>query len=245
MNKPMCLMLLGLLMAVSYAAPCTAATKADQLAFTVAPDHGGLMHFDGVHSRSELNDLMQNVIDEDMQIRVNHATYLDELKRQVCLWYQKCELQVLTTPRVELIPARRLTDDILCNNPDGCQISYGEETTISSTHSQEVGFSVQMNSAPFGMGVTFETSFGFGFSTTNQVSTIVTYGFNVRKGEIGFIGMANAQISAKIRVRGCRCPGIGFCVGQCPSPTTDETGFHESVIMENNKPRGIVTFVFQ
>ncbi|KAF9014657.1 hypothetical protein BGZ52_006465 [Haplosporangium bisporale] len=250
MRKSLLLVLLGLLASAGRAAPCFESMAADQASFFNSVDEVGLMPLsDTVHSASELNAQMQRLIDREMSISYNQGRYLEELKKQACRFYieygnvgiqgplENCIVDVLTPPRIELIPTRRLSQDIHCTTQT-CIIGYHDQTTVATTHSVEVGFSVETSAAPFGMGVTFTASASYGFSTTNEQSTTFSYEFQLEKGESGYIGVVSVQISAKIRRRGfARLP---FSV-----ESIDETAYHESVIMESNKPRSIVAFVHQ
>ncbi|KAG0050072.1 hypothetical protein BGZ83_005157 [Gryganskiella cystojenkinii] len=255
-----CLALLGCLAAVVYTAPCLSATAADQVAFTTTPNQVGLPRVGGkVRSSQELNDLMQQVIDREMAISYDQPRYLEELKKQACAGMPVCGVDVLTLPRVEVIPAKRLSKDILCTTPT-CMIGLDETTTVSTTHSHEVGISAEVNASPFGMGVTFTTSYSYGFSSTNEASTTLKYDFYLDKGDFGYIGMASVQISARLRIRGCRCthtcailypidPADPSAPATCssqsrPTRPIDETGHHEAVIMEGDVTRSIVAFVY-
>ncbi|KFH66137.1 hypothetical protein MVEG_08238 [Podila verticillata NRRL 6337] len=225
MRKSLLLVLLGLLASAGRAAPCFESMAADQASFFNSVDEVGLMPLsDTVHSASELNAQMQRLIDQYGNVGIQGPL-------------EDCIVDVLTPPRIELIPTRRLSQDIHCTTQT-CIIGYHDQTTVATTHSVEVGFSVETSAAPFGMGVTFTASASYGFSTTNEQSTTFSYEFQLEKGESGYIGVVSVQISAKIRRRGfARLP---FSV-----ESIDETAYHESVIMESNKPRSIVAFVHQ
>ncbi|KAF9942988.1 hypothetical protein BGZ67_008619, partial [Mortierella alpina] len=184
----------------------------------VAPDQVAVPRRRGrtVRSAGDLNALMQREIDQNMTIAVDMNLYWDNV-HQLCGGYNTCLLESLSDIRVELIPAERLSQEILCTTPS-CTIGFQETTTVSTTHSFEAGFSAEMSAAPFGMGVTFTASVSYGFSRTNEVSQAFNYEFNLERGARGYIGMVNAQISHKLRVMGCnfdQCTDYYECFERC------------------------------
>ncbi|KAF9969426.1 hypothetical protein BGZ73_008224 [Actinomortierella ambigua] len=150
-----------------------------------------------------------------MSIEYHQARYMSALKERACLYRCEefpvavkiidCVVDVIEAPHIEVIPTRRLSHDIHCTTPT-CTIGYEDRTTVSTTHSVNAGFGAAMSSAPFGMGVEFTKSVGYGFSKTNEESTAFSYEFNIEHGDSGYIGVASAQISAKIRRQGRVAP---------------------------------------
>ncbi|KAF9327687.1 hypothetical protein BG006_009038 [Podila minutissima] len=138
----------------------------------------------------------------------------------------------------------QVSRDIICTTPS-CSISLEETVTVSTTHSVEIGMSVEVSSKPFGMGVAFTTSVGYGFSSTSETSTALNYGFELEKGDSGYIGMVNAQISSRVRFRSCTCYDEA-CSERCRNGQwqSDQTLHHQKVIMKNGTPRGYVAFIY-
>ncbi|KAF9273253.1 hypothetical protein BGZ68_001675 [Mortierella alpina] len=186
-----------------------------------------------------------------MKPTYNNARYVEGLKAELCrtppTWFKsyECEIDLLEAPQVKIIPTRQLGDDIYCST-DKCNNGFHDTTTIATAHSTEVGFSVEASAAPFGMGVTMSASAGYGFSSSKEESTTVNYDFELKRGESGYIGLVNAQVSAKVRRRYCRCDISDiFCRMMGHGCTLfEETAHHESVIMKNGRPRGMVSFIY-
>ncbi|KAF9308647.1 hypothetical protein BG003_010796 [Podila horticola] len=187
---------------------------------------------------------MARLIRSEMDILVNAAEYGRELMAKVCAGYQPCQIEVLSMPTVQVIPTKQISKDIICTTPT-CSIGLEESVSISTTHSREVGLSMEAGAKPFGVGVTFTASAKYGFSATKETSTSLTYTFNLDKGDSGYIGMVNAQISAKVRIAGCKCAsGDGQCYHKCrTSPDFTQTGHHEVVVEKDGVPRAFVAFV--
>ncbi|KAG0340990.1 hypothetical protein BG000_010540 [Podila horticola] len=180
MYKPLYLLLLGSLASIGYGAPCNAITTADQVEFTTAPSDVGIAQV-GVRmlgSVSELEGQMRKVIERDMPIVVDLRKYafavMDEVRDKHGL--RHVQLRDVAMPRVELIPAKRLSYDIRCTTRT-CKIAHTKTTTVSTTHSGTVGLSAEVGAKPFGVGVQFTASVGYGFSKTDEESTAFTYEF--------------------------------------------------------------------
>ncbi|KAH7041836.1 hypothetical protein BKA57DRAFT_539359 [Linnemannia elongata] len=231
MYKSLCLMLLGLLAAGGHAA-------ADQVAFATTPGQGGLTHVvDRMRGLSELNTQMQRVIDQEMAISYHQARYLDQVRREVCINVPDCVVDVITQPRIELIPARKVSRDFHCAS--SCSIRYDLNTDISTTRWEEAGFAADVSIAPFEEGVAFTTSSSYGFRLDKE--STISYEFQLEKGGSVYVAMVNAQISAKIRLRGSKQCNQWFCYGG----PFDITGYHEAVIMHYDTPSRIVALVHQ
>ncbi|KAG0362888.1 hypothetical protein BGZ54_008458 [Gamsiella multidivaricata] len=71
-------------------------------------------------------------------------------------------------------------------------IGYHDQMSVSTTHSTDVGISVEASSAPFGIGVTFTASASYGSSVINEELTTFCYGFDIEEGDPGYIAIANA-----------------------------------------------------
>lgn len=142
-------------------------------------------------------------------------------------------------PHVEVFPTKRLSQDILCSHPI-CTIIYQGETTISTIHSSDPGISYKLNAAPFGIAVALTSSPGYGFSMSTKQSMTSNREFVLNKGASGYFAIVNAQISAKLVVQYCRSDYQHYAKGEWDRT---ETGYHESLIMHNNEPLGILAFV--
>ncbi|KAI9237869.1 MAG: hypothetical protein BYD32DRAFT_461203 [Podila humilis] len=147
-------------------------------------------------------------------------------------------------PVIRVIPTRQISDDIICTTAT-CTIGFAKSVSVSTTHSAEVSLSITAGAKPFGIGMEFTTTVGYGYSNTAEESTTLSYNFDLVRGEAGYIGMANAEVSADVRVSGCRCNSF-ICSAQCSfsGPTMTDTGHHQAVILKNGIPRGFVSFIF-
>ncbi|KAF9308646.1 hypothetical protein BG003_010795 [Podila horticola] len=96
-------------------------------------------------------------------------------------------------------------------------IGLQESVSVSTTHSLEFSLASEAGFEPFGVGVKFTTSIEYVFSLTKETSTSLSYGFNLKKDDTGYIGMVNAQISAKVISEYCNCKGESDvdCVEDC------------------------------
>ncbi|KAF9094445.1 hypothetical protein BGX23_002108 [Mortierella sp. AD031] len=278
MVKTLSLVLLGLLAAIGSAAPlqCPDPASFSQKVFGSTHGNGirihdrpstpvfadgdtGIIYLspDRTHSRTDLNARMQRIIENDIGISYRAGDYLDALKEYICTHpypgqsYRlvDCNIDVLSAPVIKVIPAKRLSKTLDCPN-DSCSIGFTESVSVSTTHSVETGISMGTSATPFGLGVSFTNSLGYGYSQTKEESVALDFTFNLLRGEAGYIAMANVQISAKLRVRGCRCHPLcvdSSCRSHCHPGSdnlVDEVGHHEKVVTEDNVPAGIVSFVF-
>ncbi|KAG0012120.1 hypothetical protein BGZ81_001750 [Podila clonocystis] len=247
----------GLFAAIGSAAPaCFGSEAPRQDFFSTHVDHlhhsqpyeaGGIIYLPPTRnppSNEDLDTKMKNLIEKEMGIMVNAQDYSRELMAKVCSGYNACMLDVLSMPTIQVIPTKQISKDIICNTAT-CSVALEESVTVSTTHSVEVGVSMEAGFKPFGVGVTFTASVGYGFSKTKETSTSLTYTFNLDKGDSGYIGMVNAQISAKVRVTACKCQdGDGDCLNKCKSsPHFTQTGHHEVVVEKDGVPRAFVAFV--
>ncbi|KAH7052672.1 hypothetical protein BKA57DRAFT_456207 [Linnemannia elongata] len=261
-RKCLILTLVGCLAVISQAAPYMSecSVSGPQHPF-VRKDHTEIIIGDGkrpdgtpilgrkIASADELEEHMESLIETEMGFRFDPPPYIQYLLPEVGCFNigsggppPPCDLSILSTPIIEVIPTKRLSENILCTT-ETCTIGYHDTVTISTTHSEEVGLSAETSSMPFGMGVSFTVSTSLGFSETNEESATYSYEFNLRKGEKGYIGIVNAQISANIRVTG-HCVVYKDKTATCNiGRKVSKEGYHEVVIKENNKPVGFVAFI--
>ncbi|KAF9131283.1 hypothetical protein BGW39_002012 [Mortierella sp. 14UC] len=106
--------------------------------------------------------------------------------------YIDCEVEILSPPTIEVIPIMPVSPTIVCTPVKGCVQGLHETVSISTTHSVDVGFSVEVSSEPFGMGVSFTASVNHGFSHTREESTTLSHEFYLEQGDIGYIATINA-----------------------------------------------------
>lgn len=225
-----------------------ATATTDQVEFTTTPKTVGFAQV-GINMLGcvgELEAQMQRMIKRDMLIVVNRNAYFGEVSGEVHRTHnlQYVEYEWTTLPHIELIPTRRLSHDIRCTTLT-CKVAHTKTTTISTTHSLNAGLPAEVGAKPFGVGVQFTGSVGYGFSRTNEESTAFTYGFDVIRGDSGYIAVVNAQISAHGHIKGCKWGKRRTKNGCDHGPWDfDKRGFHESVIMEGNMPRSIIAFIY-
>ncbi|KAF8931732.1 hypothetical protein BGZ52_011875 [Haplosporangium bisporale] len=254
---------IGLLVSLASAAPTcfdSGARKQEVLTHaghrelpTEPRDDGGIIYLPPTRSRNnfDLNARMQELIHKEMTTTYRQPEYLESLKDKVCgvdasgNFIYLCQIEILSRPVIRVIPTKPVSKEILCSTLT-CMIGLEESVSVSTTHSVEVSMSITAGAKPFGIGMEFTSTAGYGYSNTAEESTTLVYNFDLVRGDTGYIGIVNAEVSANVRVSGCRC-NIGFsalCKTLCYSPTLIETGHHEAVILQNNKPRGYVSFVY-
>jgi len=250
----------GLLASLASAAPtCFNSDARQQEVFTHAGrrqpptkpyDDGGIIYIPPSRSRknTDLDEMMWNLIRREMNTTYHEANYKASLIEKVCgedefgNYIAKCQLQILSNPVIRVIPTRAISKDIICST-ETCTIGLQESVSVSTAHSTEVSVSITAGAKPFGIGMEFTTTLGYGFSSTAEESTALSYEFHLVKGNIGYIGMVNAEVSAQVHVSGCRCRDF-ICEIQCTAPTMSETGHHEAVILQNGIPRSFVSFIY-
>lgn len=215
-------------------------------------DDGGIIYIPPSRSRKQFNldDMMQQLIQTEMVTTYSQADYIESLKAKVCgedesgNFIAQCQLEILSNPVIRVIPTKAISKDILCSTAT-CTIGLEESVSVSTTHSAEVSMSITAGAKPFGIGMEFTVTAGYGFSKTAEESTTLVYNFDLVRGDTGYIGIVNAEVSAQVRYSGCRCNNF-LCAIQCASsgPTMTETGHHEAVILKSGIPRGYVAFVY-
>ncbi|KAG0289142.1 hypothetical protein BGZ97_006566 [Linnemannia gamsii] len=227
-------------------------------------DDGGIIYLPPTRSRNnfDLDAMMQELIRKDMTTTYRQPEYLESLRDKICVgldapgprydYILNCQIEILSKPVIRVIPAKAVSNEILCSSPT-CAVAYEETVSVSTTHSTEVSLSVTAGAKPFGIGMEFTATAGYGYSNTAEESTTIGYTFNLDRGDMGYIGIVNAEVSATVRVSGCLCamypPVPSVCQALCLLyPTSNlnvnETGHHEAVILQNGKPRGYVSFVY-
>ncbi|KAF9293458.1 hypothetical protein BGZ74_011705 [Mortierella antarctica] len=264
MRKSLSLLTLGgLLAAIGSAAPvCFDSTSRQDVFADVRYGHslpsdndGGIIYLPPRQERArvDLDAMMKNLISREMQTTYNAAQYVESLKEKICnqgtFLIVNCKVEILDRPVIKVIPTEQVSKDIVCTT-ETCMIGLEETVTVSTTHSAEVSLSIEAGAKPFGIGMSFTTTVGYGFSSTAEASTTLVYNFDLVRGDTGYIGMVNAQVSARVRVTGCKCPTDfpdgPICQAVCiiQGDTFTEIGHHEAVILKNRVPRAYVAFVY-
>ncbi|KAK3812352.1 MAG: hypothetical protein JOS17DRAFT_807113 [Linnemannia elongata] len=227
---------------------------------TAAMDDIGIVYLPVNKSRTldDMNTQMQGIIDQELEFTYDHTKYLLALRETICkqpsnsdMIYYYCVVEVLTSPVIELVPAKQVSRAIVCSTPT-CVVVLCQSVTVGSTHSTEVGFSVQTGDKPFVAGLTLNKSFlGYGYSTSNQETMDLDHQLDLQYGETGFVALVNAQASTKVRIRACKCQmGIeyGTCMILCRvlpgKHAVDETAFHEAIILQSRTAKTLVSFMF-
>ncbi|KAF9292711.1 hypothetical protein BGZ74_000205 [Mortierella antarctica] len=148
-----------------------------------------------------------------------------------------CNIEVLDELLIELIPLKDVFKEIVCSSST-CQIVFEESVSASTTNSFEVSLSIDARAKPFGVGMTF--------ASISEATTTLVYNIELVRGDRGYIGMAIAYLSAKMRVKGCIYPFNAREVGQCILHIVllCERHEHETVITKNGVTRGLVAFVY-
>ncbi|KAG0094035.1 hypothetical protein BGZ93_007577 [Podila epicladia] len=158
------------------------------------------------HSGTEdLTAMMRKLIANEMEIDYNPVKYRDAMfieavKSQPGYEITNFELQVLSEPKVQVIPVKQVSRDIYCSTSK-CKIGLDESVTVSTTHSTEIGASIEISGKPFGVGASFTTSVSYSVSHGKETSTALSYEFELNQKDTGYIGMVNAQISAQVSIR--------------------------------------------
>lgn len=221
-------------------------------------DSNGLVYLPPHKSRSGTDDLaamMRKLIVKEMEIEYNpikyrDAMFIEAVKSQPGFEITKFEIKILSEPKVQVIPVKQISRDIYCSTPK-CKIGLEESVTVSTTHSTEIGASVEISGKPFGVGASFTASASYSVSHGKEASTALSYEFELDQKDAGYIGMVNAQISAQVSIRGCRCSISSgsfyraICSAACiVSPNYVVDGYHEAVVMKHGKPKGYVSFLY-
>ncbi|KAG0030593.1 hypothetical protein BGZ81_002458 [Podila clonocystis] len=256
MRKVLSVVLVGLLATIGSAVP--ACFDSDTHHQTIlSPIHGLNLDPDGgdgsiiyippSDSRSNAPDLdtrMQRLIDDEMATQYHRAQYVESLKATVCgtkINLHFCQIEILEPPTIQVIPANLVSSDIYCNTPT-CSVSLTDHYVyIRTTNSNEKGMTIVAGSEPFEDAVEFMATNGYGFSESSETLVSLTYTFNLREGDTGHVSIVNAQVSAKVRLVGCKCSSDLECLA-CKKlgPNYKEVGHHEVVVLKNGVPRSYV-----
>ncbi|KAF9340229.1 hypothetical protein BGZ91_002975 [Linnemannia elongata] len=207
-------------------------------------------------SGEDLNDQMQDIIDDEMGYRYYPEKYRVALMEDLCkpkLGFRNlvCNVTILEDPTIEIIPAQPISQLIYCSTPT-CRVSYSVTQTVSTTHSNSIGFSGSAGATPFGVGMQFTASTGYEFSSTTEKATELGYEFQINRGESGYVAIVGVQVSARARFESCPCELQGDgrvswkCKIKCRSEEnwTRKEGYHESIIKQNGGVKGIVSFIY-
>ncbi|KAF9286503.1 hypothetical protein BKA57DRAFT_530717 [Linnemannia elongata] len=260
--------LIGLLAAVSTSAPLFSLSAPYQQPFSSVnrhcpdnpkkPDCGITYLPPSEHQTSgeDLNDQMQDIIDDEMGYRYYPEKYRVALMEDLCkpkLGFRNlvCNVTILEDPTIEIIPAQPISQLIYCSTPT-CRVSYSVTQTVSTTHSNSIGFSGSAGATPFGVGMQFTASTGYEFSSTTEKATELGYEFQINRGESGYVAIVGVQVSARARFESCPCELQGDgrvswkCKIKCRSEEnwTRKEGYHESIIKQNGGVKGIVSFIY-
>ncbi|KAF9392263.1 hypothetical protein CPB97_002829 [Podila verticillata] len=142
---------------------------------------------------------------------------------------------VLTTLTIKIIPAKQVSDDILCSSST-CHIGLEETDTVSTTQSSELEFSARGH-----------------FSETVKSSTALNYQLDLVQGDAGYIGMVDVHVLADVEHSGCQCHGSDILIVMCKMSIQHchafgtsfmEMAYHDAVVWRDRRPRSIVSFVY-
>ncbi|KAG0354443.1 hypothetical protein BG005_006482 [Podila minutissima] len=189
-------------------------------------DSNGLVYLPPHKSRSGTDDLaamMRKLIVKEMEIEYNpikyrDAMFIEAVKSQPGFEITKFEIKILSEPKVQVIPVKQISRDIYCSTPK-CKIGLEESVTVSTTHSTEIGASVEISGKPFGVGASFTASASYSVSHGKEASTALSYEFELDQKDAGYIGMVNAQISAQVSIRGYTCTEMNPASSHTPATT--------------------------
>lgn len=201
---------------------------------------------------ADLNAMMQEVIDNEMTFNYDSDVFYAGLVKTICnnpsqeYRITNCNITILSQPSIKVIPSRPISRNIICTS-SMCNIQGYRTIGVPTTHSSEASFPIKAGGESFYRGVKFTGSFGYEFSETYETSAWVDYSYYLDKGDQGYVAMVNAQISAKIRVTGCKRlhkeirDGLDDLL--CTRPV-DQTGHNEVIIVQEHiNPRGIIAFI--
>ncbi|KAF9965579.1 hypothetical protein BGZ70_004567 [Mortierella alpina] len=246
--------LVGCLAAVSQAAPCMSEWSVSR------PQHplgrgehteiiiGGEKSLGGVPTRGrkfrsadDLTEDMKEQIEDEMGFDFDSQAYIRTLAGEVGCFSPMCDLEIISTAVIEVIPVTRLSGDIFCQT-ETCTIRFHGPITISTIHSED-SFSAEVSSEPFAKGVSFKDSESYGFSQANDESTELNYEFNLKKGDLGYLGIVSAQISTRVRARYSDLDSTAHCALPANTRTLVKEGYHEAVVTKYNRPVFLAGFI--
>ncbi|KAG0089058.1 hypothetical protein BGZ93_005944 [Podila epicladia] len=260
MHKVLSVILVGLLLTTGPAVPaCFDSNTHHQTIFSPIHGHrsdphddGGIIYIPPNDSRGnapELETMMQRLITDEMATQYHQALYVESLNATVCgtkINLHYCQIEILEPPTIHVIPAKLISFDVFCNTPT-CSISLTDQYVyIRTTHSDEKGMMIVAGSGPFENAVEYTAATGYGFSDSSETLASLSYTFSLREGDAGHVSIVNAQVSANVRLAGCKCASDLEClVCKTMGLNYKEDGHHEVVVLKNGVPRSYVGFVHQ
>lgn len=212
-------------------------------------DDGPIVYLPPGDGAVDLDSMMHDLIAEEMTITYDEAEYVKSLLEKLCSFHQgmfECILEVLEPPTIQVIPTKQVSKDIVCTTAT-CGIELDESISVSTTNSLEVSLTIEVGGEPFGVGVKFSGTVGYGFSKTKEITTGLKYSFDLERNDTGYIGMVNAQVSSTVRLIACKCKWIDIqCIEGCRDngPNYNVTGHHEVVVLKDGIPRSYVAFIY-
>lgn len=220
-------------------------------------DDGGIIYLPPQKARNNYNldAMMEELIREEMTTTYHPEKYLRSLVDTLCSEKENgdivynCKIDILSRPLIRIIPSKAVSREIICSTPT-CSIGLEDSVSVATTHSDEVSLSITAGAKPFEIGMEFMTAAGYGYSQTTQESTALKYDFHLVQGDVGYLGIVNAEVSANMHITGCplntRHAAYALQAMLCliAGPTLNEVGHHETVILRNGQPRGYVSFAY-
>ncbi|KAG0328461.1 hypothetical protein BG000_000478 [Podila horticola] len=208
-------------------------------------DDGPIVYLPPGDGAVDLDSMMHDLIAEEMTITYDEAEYVKSLLEKLCSFHQgmfECILEVLEPPTIQVIPTKQVSKDIVCTTAT-CGIELDESVSVSTTNSLEVSLTIEVGGEPFGVGVKFSGTVGYGFSETKEITTGLKYSYDLERNDTGYIGMVNAQVSSTVRLIACKCKWIDIqCIEGCRDngPNYNVTGHHEVVVLKDDIPRSYI-----
>lgn len=151
---------------------------------------------------------MMKLIADEMGISYDYSSYVYELYMYILQHNFPFYLEMLSAPTVQVMPSKKIPEDIICTAPS-CSIMLEKTVSFSTTNSFEASLAIEAGVEPFGVGVKLTAMVGCGFSATSESSVSLSYAFNLKEGNAGYIGMVIAQISAELRYAICPMSFLG------------------------------------
>ncbi|KAF9126346.1 hypothetical protein BGX30_015286 [Mortierella sp. GBA39] len=203
-------------------------------------------------TRPDLDAIMQALIDKkltfDYDAKAYHANLVESICNDPSSYYQitDCKITILSEPKIQVIPTQRLSDNIICKT-SSCKVAHDDAVSVWTTHSDETTLPIRVGGEPFQVSVDLHRSLGYGFSNSVQALAPIYYQLDLVEGDEGYIAMVSAEISAKIRVTGCKRYRDDVRRGSSNfgcSTFIDQTGHNEVVITQNGyDPKAIIAFI--
>ncbi|KAF9082818.1 hypothetical protein BGX23_012040 [Mortierella sp. AD031] len=197
MHKALSLVLLGLLAAIGSSALYPGSSS--------APNQEVFSHVGHHVNPPPTNTSVTGIIYLTQQ-KFRTLSDMDSRMKEVIAKEMDFQAEIIFLPEIELIPTRHVSKEIVCSTTS-CTVGLHESVSVSTTHSFEASFLVEIGAKPFGVGMSFTASLGYGYSKTNEVSTQLSYEFTTDKGDRGYIGFVNAQDLPELGSRRVRVLG--------------------------------------